>query len=155
MIQEQKTLCKYQYAYDNGILLHSADGHQGSHKAHQAGLDQFGCPIVSWQEQCQWHDTSYMTLSGPHPHNKIYHSSQSIFWMKYFPDSKAHGANMGPIWGRHVSGGPHIGPMNFAIWVVIFAQLFLSVRNIYDYALTYWGLLTPYGGTDLGKHWLR
>ena len=34
------------------------------------------------------------------------------------PDSKVHGANMGPIWGRQDPGGPHVGPMNFAIWVV-------------------------------------
>ena len=33
------------------------------------------------------------------------------------PDSKVHGANMGPIWGRQDPGGPHVGPMNFAIWV--------------------------------------
>ena len=32
------------------------------------------------------------------------------------PDSKVHGANMGPIWGRQDPGGPHAGPMNFAIW---------------------------------------
>ena len=32
------------------------------------------------------------------------------------PDSKVHGANMGPIWGRQDPGGPHIDPMNFAIW---------------------------------------
>ena len=32
------------------------------------------------------------------------------------PDSKVHGANMGPIWGRLNPGGPHVGPMNFAIW---------------------------------------
>ena len=32
------------------------------------------------------------------------------------PDSKVHGANMGPIWGRQAPGGPHVGPMNFAIW---------------------------------------
>ena len=30
--------------------------------------------------------------------------------------SKVHGANMGSIWGRQVQGGPHVGPMNFAIW---------------------------------------
>ena len=35
------------------------------------------------------------------------------------PDSKVHGANMGPIWGRQDPGGPHVGPMNFAIWDVI------------------------------------
>ena len=32
------------------------------------------------------------------------------------PDSNVHGANMGPIWGRQDPGGPHVGPMNFAIW---------------------------------------
>ena len=33
-----------------------------------------------------------------------------------FPDSKVHGANMGPIWGLQDPSGPHVGPMNFAIW---------------------------------------
>ena len=32
------------------------------------------------------------------------------------PDSKIHGAIMGPIWGQQDLGGPHVGPMNFAIW---------------------------------------
>ena len=32
------------------------------------------------------------------------------------PDSKVHGANMVPIWGRQGPGGSHVGPMNFAIW---------------------------------------
>ena len=26
------------------------------------------------------------------------------------PDSKVHGANMGPIWGQQDPGGPHVGP---------------------------------------------
>ena len=34
------------------------------------------------------------------------------------PDSKVHGANMGPIWGRQGPGGPYVGPMNFAFWGV-------------------------------------
>ena len=29
---------------------------------------------------------------------------------KHIPDSKVHGANMGPIWGRQDPGGPHVGP---------------------------------------------
>ena len=33
------------------------------------------------------------------------------------PDSKVHGANMGPIWGRQDPGVPHVGHMNFVIWV--------------------------------------
>ena len=36
--------------------------------------------------------------------------------LKNIPDCKVHGANMGPIWGRQDPGGPHFGPMNFAIW---------------------------------------
>ena len=32
------------------------------------------------------------------------------------PDSKVHGANVGPIWGRQDPGGPHVGHTNFAIW---------------------------------------
>ena len=39
-----------------------------------------------------------------------------------FPDSKVHGANMGPIWGRQDPGGPHVGPMNFAIWVTFSSE---------------------------------
>ena len=34
----------------------------------------------------------------------------------YRPDSKVHGANMGPIWGRQDPGVPHVGSMNFAMW---------------------------------------
>ena len=32
------------------------------------------------------------------------------------PDSKVHGDIMGPIWGPQDPGGPHVGPMNLAIW---------------------------------------
>ena len=32
------------------------------------------------------------------------------------PDSKIRWDNMGPIWGRQDPDGPHVGPMNFAIW---------------------------------------
>ena len=35
-----------------------------------------------------------------------------------YPDSKVHGANMGPTWVLSVPDGPHIGPMNLAIRVV-------------------------------------
>ena len=34
----------------------------------------------------------------------------------YIPDGKVHGANMGPIWSRQDPGGPHVDPMDFAIW---------------------------------------
>ena len=31
------------------------------------------------------------------------------------PDSKVHGANMGPTWALSAPSGPHLGPMNLAI----------------------------------------
>ena len=38
-----------------------------------------------------------------------------------YPDSKVHGANMGPTWVLSAPDGPHDGFMNLAIWVVCFA----------------------------------
>ena len=55
--------------------------------------------------------------NGPHhrcPPRSISYLQQNFVVVNY-PDSKVHGANMGPIWGRQDPGGPHGGPMNFAI----------------------------------------
>ena len=54
----------------------------------------------------------------------------------YVPDSDVHGANMGPIWGRQDPGGPHVGPMKFAIWGV--------------YGLMDCGQVTPYDVKNIG-----
>ena len=43
------------------------------------------------------------------------------------PESKMHGANMGPIWGRQDPGGPHVGPLNFAIWGIALRTLFVGI----------------------------
>ena len=32
------------------------------------------------------------------------------------PDSTVHGANKGPTWVLSAPDGPHVGPMNIAIW---------------------------------------
>ena len=42
--------------------------------------------------------------------------SVALEWSNLASDNKAHGANIGLIWGRQDPGGPHVGPMNFAIW---------------------------------------
>ena len=48
-----------------------------------------------------------------------YHIFYSILWYLIIsiplPDSKVHGANMGPTWVLSSPGGPHVGPMNLAI----------------------------------------
>ena len=45
-----------------------------------------------------------------------------------FPNSKVHGANMGPTWGRQDPGGPHAGPMKLAIWVSTEQTTFFGKR---------------------------
>ena len=46
-------------------------------------------------------------------------STRDILILRGHPNNKIHGANMGPIWGQRNPGGPHVGPMNFAIWAAI------------------------------------
>ena len=49
--------------------------------------------------------TSWLLLRG-------FHAKRSS---RRKPDSKVHGANMGPTWVLSVPDGPHVGPMNLAI----------------------------------------
>ena len=55
-----------------------------------------------------WHNESYV---------------KSLWW--YIPDSKVHGANMGPTWVLSAPDGPHVGHMNFAI------RLFAIICSVY------------------------
>ena len=49
-----------------------------------------------------------------------------------FPDSKVHGAKMGPIWGRQDPGGPDVGPMNFVMWVASVGEISTNKQNFPD-----------------------
>ena len=42
--------------------------------------------------------------------------------MNIHPDSKIHGANLRPTWVLSAPDGPHVGPMNLAVWVKHMAQ---------------------------------
>ena len=60
-------------------------------------------------------------------------SKQGIIMLSHSiwdPDNKVHGANMGPNWDRQDPGGPHVGPMNFAIWGVFFIRY--ATEKIYQ-----------------------
>ena len=54
-------------------------------------------------------------------------------WHGKAPDSKVHGANMGPIWGRQDPGGPHVGPLNLATWG--FLHYWTFARGIHQLSL--------------------
>ena len=56
----------------------------------------------------KWHQSKWPIKS-----NKIY---CGIVMPCGTRDLGHHGASMGPIWGRQDPGGPHVGPINFAIW---------------------------------------
>ena len=47
------------------------------------------------------------------------------------PHSKVHGANMGPTWVLSAPDGPHVGPMNLAIWQG-FSWIFAILPHCYN-----------------------
>ena len=59
-----------------------------------------------------------------------------VLGKKVYPlDSKVHGADIGPTWGRQDPGGPYVGPMNIAIWAnasetVLIVSKFVTCFNI-------------------------
>ena len=42
--------------------------------------------------------------------------------------AKMHGANVGPIWGRQDTGGPHVGHMNLYIWDILHIKAVKIIR---------------------------
>ena len=64
----------------------------------------------------------YVAFPREQSHSWKYSWHQSVkrvwklyLWITATPDSKAHGANMGPTWVLSSPGGPHVGSMNLAI----------------------------------------
>ena len=59
---------------------------------------------------CHW----YGTVGWNPP---LWKAGTYLSWISNtIPDSKVHEANMGPTWVLSAPDGPHVGPMNFAIW---------------------------------------
>ena len=75
----------------------------------------------------------------------------------YYPDSTVHGANLGPTWVLSAPDGPHVGPMNLAIRVVIQYCSLIFVDLIWWPHFHHWQsfphLSSPKGGfTICDKH---
>ena len=64
---------------------------------------------------------------------------QCVNIFQAYPDSKVHGAIMGPIWGRQDPGGPHVGPMNFVIWVLF--HIVKIKKELNDHITLYWYIM--------------
>ena len=73
-------------------------------------------------------------LSRPQCVNTILALVQIMAWCwpaKIHPDSKVHGAKMGPTWVLSTPDGPHVGPMNLAIGAILRANISLVYWSIY------------------------
>ena len=71
--------------------------------------------IKSWGGDSVGHYDS----ASSHAAESFEHINFVVTYMKQtYPDSKVHGANMGPTLVLSALDGPHVGPMNFAIWVI-------------------------------------
>ena len=57
------------------------------------------------------------------------------------PDSKVHGANMGPTWVLSAPDGPHVGPMSLAIRVFICALWWTARHRMSLTGLSFFNLL--------------
>ena len=55
-----------------------------------------------------------------------YHAIIRNFFTETVPDSKVHGANMGPTWVLSALDGPHVGPMNLAIRAYAITEVCLN-----------------------------
>ena len=55
--------------------------------------------------------------------------------IKVIPDSKVHGANMGPTWVLSAPGGSHVGPINLVI-----RDGLLSVMTVHWWMPAWWSL---------------
>ena len=59
--------------------------------------------------------------------------TSSHFCLTKIAHSKVHVANMGPTWVLLAPGGPHVGPMNLAIWECSLARTtFLSFQDMHN-----------------------
>ena len=97
-----------------------------------------------------YHAMDNRSLLKLQQHAKVYlHVSRS-------PDSKVHGANMGPIWVRQDPGGPHICPMNFAswvvpLWVVWYLQLYTQLSQWWIKFPTWFEIFCNYLWLSIGR----
>ena len=77
--------------------------------------------VMAWYHQAMLTDLCH--LIGHINCKNVTWASWCMNPWKLDPDNKVHGANMGPIRDRQDPGGPHVGPMNLAIWG-LFSSLF-------------------------------
>ena len=122
-----KTPCKLE-----GVkMIWFASNNVGKHNVCLTDVMSNDIQLISWSKDCfhiQWqldvlrYVTDNLFVRQYISVDSMGHSGACIS-RRTNPDSKVNGANMGPIWGRQDPGGSHVGPMNFAIWEVIYGPV--------------------------------
>ena len=78
------------------------------------------------QVACLFHiPCQYRDYWWPDDPTQVTRSSAVVVFTLYerVPDNRVHWDNMGPIWSGQDPSGPHVGPMNFAIWGSFFVRV--------------------------------
>ena len=88
---------KTQYYHNRHEIINQCRNNNYKDKTLMTGLSLSGNPYTR-QDSLFWNNAQSQGLNGTPP------------------DSKVHGANMGPTWVLSSPGGPHVGPMNLAFW---------------------------------------
>ena len=90
--------CKKAKSIVNSFPDQSPDQYKNTRET-KTGCDKFRSTVIDRRFWCKYK----YCFSVQDPRGKL-HS----------PDSKVHGANMGPTWVLSAPDGPHVGPMKFA-----------------------------------------
>ena len=113
----------------------------------------FRCTYLNWASNKQW---QILIRLEKRPMSKMYLilTTWGTIWHNWFginPDSKVHGANMGPTWVISAPDGPHVGPMNLAIreYIIFQYRYFRCVNDlIYEWCFPSQGNF-PYWYDDI------
>ena len=76
-------------------------------------------PCVQWGHSADHCTLTSLTTGLSTLISGLHYSFLYCLPVGVFPDSKVYGSKMGPTLGQQDPDGPHVGPMNLAIWVVI------------------------------------
>ena len=100
---------------------------------------------VTWRMHMYVHFAKYFVITS---------APETCFQPRrhYIPDSKVHGDNMGPTWGRQDPRGPHVGHQNLAIWDV---PLHAVLRGALRLSLLRDNALRPLGGSQTTLIWCQ
>ena len=76
------------------------------------------CHLTYWKICNMANASAAMVLITPDKQVHVFHEEGFQLFVSCHPDSKIHGVNVGPTWGRQDPAGPHVGHTNLAIWAV-------------------------------------